>query len=52
MSWAVPDPETTRRIIVQRQTRTGSPVAPARTDGRWRAVNATTDLLAGSLPHC
>jgi len=48
MSWAVPDPETMRRIIFQLQHPSWH-LGPAGTDGRWHAVNGTPDLVAGSL---
>ena len=49
MSWAIPDPETMRRIIFQLQHPDWQLGSPAGTDGRWHAVNGTTDLVAGSL---
>ena len=49
MCWAVPDPETMRRIIFQLQHPNWQLCSPARTDGRWHAVNGTTDLVADSL---
>ena len=52
MSWAVPDPETMRRITFHLQRpdwHVRAPFTHDGTDGKWHACNGTTDLAAGSL---
>ena len=52
MSWAVPDPETMRRIIFQLQRpdwHVRAPFTGDGTDGKWHACTGTTDLAADSL---
>jgi len=50
--WAVPDPDTLRRIIFPLQRpgwQVRSPAAAPTPDGKWHACHGTTDLAAGSL---